>query len=222
MKLAAETNGSVGRLERCGNCALGPSALRFARTIDAYTFMATDPETEVGVDPLADMPCLTEPPTLIRLADADHDGQGAVPSPNALWVITGRSRLQWADPGLQGRLAYTGPTAWPSLTTIVIPAARSEPGTGWGEDCDDHLARRLTHDGRPLSTPPVRSVITARSHSLPPSPFRSRITKFTAGLPRPCSTRSSPVFGSSARSAGLDAMLKEFSAAVLTLVERQR
>ncbi|WP_404870994.1 ATP/GTP-binding protein (plasmid) [Kitasatospora griseola] len=51
--------------------------------------------------------------------------------PNALFVITGRSWLQWADPALQGQLDYTGPTAWPQLAThlphprtIPIPAAR--------------------------------------------------------------------------------------------------
>ncbi|MGW7045124.1 hypothetical protein ACWGDT_20885 [Streptomyces avermitilis] len=37
--------------------------------------------------------------------------------PNAFFVITGRSRLQWADPGLQGQLDYTRPTAWPGLAS---------------------------------------------------------------------------------------------------------
>ncbi|MGW8364414.1 ATP/GTP-binding protein [Streptomyces wedmorensis] len=35
--------------------------------------------------------------------------------PNALFVITGRSRLEWAEDALAGRLDYTGPAAWPDL-----------------------------------------------------------------------------------------------------------
>ncbi|WP_331746105.1 ATP/GTP-binding protein [Streptomyces virginiae] len=100
--------------------------------------------------------------------------------PNAFFVVTGRSRLQWADPGLQGQLDYTGPAAWPGLTSPAggVPAARAaRPATGHGrqvlvgdfspEDCDDHLARRLTRDGRPLIGADIRQVITDRSHGLP-------------------------------------------------------
>jgi len=42
-------------------------ALRRSMTVDAYAFVMTDPETEVGIDPLADVPCLPELPSLIRL-----------------------------------------------------------------------------------------------------------------------------------------------------------
>ncbi|MFE1876804.1 ATP/GTP-binding protein [Streptomyces sp. NPDC059496] len=100
--------------------------------------------------------------------------------PNVFFVVTGRSRLQWADPGLQGQLDYTGPAAWPGLTSPAgsVPAARSaRPATGHGrqvlvgdfspEDCDDHLARRLTRDGQPLISADIRRVITDRSHGLP-------------------------------------------------------
>ncbi|WP_405546505.1 ATP/GTP-binding protein (plasmid) [Streptomyces goshikiensis] len=100
--------------------------------------------------------------------------------PNVLFVVTGRSRLQWADPGLQGQLDYTGPTAWPGLSSPAdgIPAARAaRPAAGYGrqvlvgdfspEDCDDHLARRLTHDGQPLIGAEIRQIITDRSHGLP-------------------------------------------------------
>jgi hypothetical protein len=97
--------------------------------------------------------------------------------PNAFWVITGRSRLQWADPALQGQLDYTGPAAWPGLVHTAVPAARTSTGAGTTrqvligdfspEDCDDYLARRLTRDGQPLISRPVRQVITARSHGLP-------------------------------------------------------
>ena len=97
--------------------------------------------------------------------------------PNAFWVITGRSRLQWADPALQGQLDYTGPAAWPRLAPTTVPAARTSDQTATGgqvligdfspEDCDDYLARRLTRDGQPLIGEPVRQVITNRSHGLP-------------------------------------------------------
>ncbi|MFB6772805.1 ATP/GTP-binding protein [Streptomyces sp. NPDC056337] len=97
--------------------------------------------------------------------------------PNAFWILSGRSRLQWADPALQGQLDYTGPAAWPGLVHTAVPAARTsaQPGTARQvligdfspEDCDDYLARRLTRSGQPLISEPVRQVITARSHGLP-------------------------------------------------------
>ena len=41
--------------------------LRQTLRVDAYAFVMTDPGSEVGVDPLAEVPCLPELPTLIRL-----------------------------------------------------------------------------------------------------------------------------------------------------------
>ncbi|MFJ4329151.1 ATP/GTP-binding protein [Streptomyces tricolor] len=99
--------------------------------------------------------------------------------PNCFFIVTGRSRLQWADTALQGQLDYTGPTAWPGLALpAAVPAARAaRPPHGHGrqvlvgdfspEDCDDHLARRLTRDGEPLISEEIRRVITDRSHGLP-------------------------------------------------------
>ncbi|MFC9431909.1 ATP/GTP-binding protein [Streptomyces sp. NPDC056987] len=106
--------------------------------------------------------------------------------PNAFFVITGRSRLPWADDSLQGQLDWTGPAAWPGLDTPSLPHPRPAapaglvgPGgrTSGGrqvligdfspEDCEDYLARRLTRDGQPLIQEPLRTVITARSHGLP-------------------------------------------------------
>ncbi|WP_432171233.1 ATP/GTP-binding protein [Streptomyces sp. 1222.5] len=100
--------------------------------------------------------------------------------PNAFFIVTGRSRLQWADPALQGQLDYTGPIAWPGLAApaSAVPAARAA-GTVRGpgrqvlvgdfspEDCDDYLARRLSRDGQPLISNEIRQVITDRSHGLP-------------------------------------------------------
>ncbi|MFD3485008.1 ATP/GTP-binding protein [Streptomyces sp. NPDC058665] len=99
--------------------------------------------------------------------------------PNCFFVVTGRSRLQWADGALQGQLDYTGPAAWPGLTppaavpeprtagTPRIPGRQALVGDFSPEDCDDHLARRLTRDGAPLIGEDIRRVVTGRSHGLP-------------------------------------------------------
>ncbi|MEU5161189.1 ATP/GTP-binding protein [Streptomyces sp. NPDC020875] len=105
--------------------------------------------------------------------------------PNAFFVITGRSRLPWADPALHGQLDWTGPTAWPDLDLHYGPLTRPAPTPAGGaararagggqvligdfspEDCQDYLTRRLTHDEMPLIPETIRDVITARSHGLP-------------------------------------------------------
>ncbi|WP_372412095.1 ATP/GTP-binding protein [Streptomyces luteireticuli] len=96
--------------------------------------------------------------------------------PQTFFVIGGRSRLQWADAALHGQLDWTGPAAWPGLTTSSPAAPRPRPATRGGrqhligdlspEDCETHLARRLTLDGQPLIGADIRAAITARSHGL--------------------------------------------------------
>lgn len=97
--------------------------------------------------------------------------------PNAFFVVTGRSRLQWADEALQGQLDFTGPVAWPGLAHRTLPAAGAAApaaasrqllvGDFSPEDCDDYLARRLTSNGQSLISAGIRDVITSRSHGLP-------------------------------------------------------
>lgn len=94
--------------------------------------------------------------------------------PNAFFVITGRSRLQWADEALQGQLDFTGPTAWPTLVSPDAPSSRTMAGARQvliedftPEDCHDYLIRRLSRDGQPLIDAATRQVITTRSHGLP-------------------------------------------------------
>lgn len=101
--------------------------------------------------------------------------------PGALFVVTGRSRLQWADPALSGQLDCTGPAAWPGLapaSTPLVPGARTPaPAAGprqlligdfSADDCEDYLAHRLTtSDDQPLIPADIRAVIARRSHGLP-------------------------------------------------------
>nr|WP_285544087.1 ATP/GTP-binding protein [Streptomyces lavendulae] len=99
-------------------------------------------------------------------------------TPGAFFIVTGRGRLQWADPALEGQLDWTGPTAWPGLVGQAVPGPRTA-GTPTGnsrqvligdfspEDCADYLSRRLTRDGQPLINADLRTVIAERSHGLP-------------------------------------------------------
>ncbi|MEV6840874.1 ATP/GTP-binding protein [Streptomyces sp. NPDC051133] len=98
--------------------------------------------------------------------------------PNAFFIVTGRNRLQWADPAVEGQLDYTGPTAWPGLDRHTVPGPRpASEGAGPArqvligdfspEDRADYLARRLVRDGRPLIDADLRAVIAERSHGLP-------------------------------------------------------
>ncbi|WP_247614620.1 ATP/GTP-binding protein [Streptomyces tagetis] len=96
--------------------------------------------------------------------------------PNAFFVVTGRNRLQWAEPSLEGQLDWTGPDAWPGLAPDT-PSTRPGGADGAGgqiligdfspEDCEDYLARRLRHGGQPLIEAPIRRTIAERSHGLP-------------------------------------------------------
>jgi DNA-binding CsgD family transcriptional regulator len=66
---------AVERIERVGDDCRGSRELRSALLgeivrhvgFDAYAWLICDPETEVGCDPVADVPCLPELPRLIRL-----------------------------------------------------------------------------------------------------------------------------------------------------------
>ncbi|MFB8440610.1 hypothetical protein ACFC7A_16345 [Streptomyces niveus] len=83
--------------------------------------------------------------------------------PNCFFVITGRSRLQWADAALQGQLDYTGPAAWPGLTP---PAALPEPRTA--RTPHGHGRQALVGDSPPrtaTTTSPAGSPATAHRSS---------------------------------------------------------
>ena len=88
--------------------------------------------------------------------------------PNALFVVTGRNRLQWDDDHLRGQLDWAGSRSWP----LLAPTAETDPrqhriGYLSPQDSERYLSRRLTLDARPLMTKAVRDVIVSRSHGLP-------------------------------------------------------
>jgi len=88
--------------------------------------------------------------------------------PNALFVATGRNRLQWDDATLEGQLDWAGPSNWP----LLAPGADAEPhqhlvGYLSANDRQDYLRARLVRAGGPLIPQDVRIEIAERSHGLP-------------------------------------------------------
>jgi hypothetical protein len=88
--------------------------------------------------------------------------------PNAFFVITGRNRLDWVDPGLADRLDWAGPVNWPGLD----PGADEEPRqhlVGDISDVDSHryLRQRLVRRHEPVIPAEVRQRIVANAHGLP-------------------------------------------------------
>jgi hypothetical protein len=88
--------------------------------------------------------------------------------PGALFVITGRNRLQWDDARLEGQLDWVGPRNWPQL----VPGCAEDPrqyrvGYLSGPDSEDYLQRRLTLAGQPLMDTPTRQTLIGRSRGLP-------------------------------------------------------
>ncbi|MEV5837239.1 hypothetical protein [Nocardia sp. NPDC052112] len=88
--------------------------------------------------------------------------------PNALFIVTGRNRLQWDDPSLEGQLDQAGPFPWPQLA----PAASADPrqhlvGFLSDDDRELYLRTRLTRNDEPVIPPQVRSEIASRSYGLP-------------------------------------------------------
>lgn len=88
--------------------------------------------------------------------------------PNALFVITGRNRLQWDDEKLEGQLDWVGSRFWP----LLAPGAGEDPrqhriGYLSAQDSEHYLCRRLIVNEQPLMNEPTRRLIISRSHGLP-------------------------------------------------------
>jgi DNA-binding CsgD family transcriptional regulator len=72
--------------------------LRAVVGFDAYSWLLTDPETEVGCAPLADVPCLPELPRLIRLKYLTSVNRWTgLPRPAALLGARRDHSLVWRD-----------------------------------------------------------------------------------------------------------------------------
>ncbi|MGH8330380.1 MAG: hypothetical protein ACRES0_08140, partial [Pseudomonas sp.] len=89
--------------------------------------------------------------------------------PNALFVITGRNRLDWAELSPPNELDYVGVLKWPHLS---VKNRTTEPrqhliGFLSPVDCDEYLRLALSCDGAPLIEEQIRARITGASGGLP-------------------------------------------------------
>lgn len=89
--------------------------------------------------------------------------------PNALFVITGRNRLRWANEESQGIMQWAGPEHWPYLAEAVSTVEPRQHLVGGlsEQDADRFLCRRLVLGSDPAIPPEVRRVIIAAADGLP-------------------------------------------------------
>lgn len=89
--------------------------------------------------------------------------------PNALFVVTGRNRLDWADLTPPGELDYLGSTRWPYLNSNNRQAEPRQHLVGYLSplDCDDYLQQALRREGEPEIGDDVREAIASASEGLP-------------------------------------------------------
>jgi hypothetical protein len=88
--------------------------------------------------------------------------------PNALFVITGRNRLDWADPDIAGSLDHTGPVAWPGLAAVSGPEPMQHLVGALSEhDSDEFLRRRLRRGTTSLVDDTTRNAMVSESAGLP-------------------------------------------------------
>ena len=87
--------------------------------------------------------------------------------PNVLFVITGRSRLGWADPDRSTFLKYAGAQRWPQLASDALVSRQHLVGNLSPADSEDYLSRRILQSGHPAIPPEVRDRIVAASDGMP-------------------------------------------------------
>ncbi|MEV0538224.1 aminoglycoside phosphotransferase family protein [Nocardia salmonicida] len=88
--------------------------------------------------------------------------------PNALFIITGRNRLQWDDETLEGQLDWAGRHRWPQLAPTAVGEPRQHlVGYLSDDDREQYLATRLTRAGEPVIPHAVRAEIATRSYGWP-------------------------------------------------------
>lgn len=89
-------------------------------------------------------------------------------TPNILWVITGRNRLDWDLDSLEGDLEYVGGQCWPQLTPQDPAQARQHLiGFLSDHDANDYLERRVVLGDRPAIPAELRSTIVQAAQGLP-------------------------------------------------------
>ncbi|MFE3321993.1 phosphotransferase family protein [Nocardia sp. NPDC059195] len=77
--------------------------------------------------------------------------------PNALFIITGRNRLQWDDETLEGQLDWAGRHRWPQLAPTAVGEPRQHlVGYLSDDDREQYLATRLSRTRRPRHPRPHR------------------------------------------------------------------
>jgi tetratricopeptide (TPR) repeat protein len=88
--------------------------------------------------------------------------------PNVLFVISGRNRLNWAEPSSAGDVEWSGPGSWPSLTIgATIEPTQHFIGQLSDDDCARFLSLRLRRGDRPLIPAEIRAQIALESAGYP-------------------------------------------------------
>jgi hypothetical protein len=85
---------------------------------------------------------------------------------DVLWVVTGRSRLDWDDPARTGQLDVVGPTAWPALGDAPGESMQHRVGDLSNDDAHRFL-RRATLGLAPPIADDARDMIVARAAGSP-------------------------------------------------------
>jgi hypothetical protein len=87
-------------------------------------------------------------------------------TPNVLWIVTGRNRVDWNDESLDGVLDYVGDDCWPLL---------SGTGHAWqhlvgflsDRDASGYLENRVVIQGKPAIPEELRAAIVDAARGLP-------------------------------------------------------
>jgi hypothetical protein len=89
--------------------------------------------------------------------------------PNALFVVTGRNRLRWAEGDSRGVMTFAGPTLWPYLQDDPGPVEPRQHLVGGLSDTDAErfLAERTRDADGAAVAPEIRREIIESAHGLP-------------------------------------------------------
>lgn len=89
-------------------------------------------------------------------------------TPNILWVITGRNRLDWDLDSLEGELDYIGAQCWSQLVPQDASEGRQHLiGFLSDHDANDYLEKRVVLRNRPAIPAELRATIVQAAQGLP-------------------------------------------------------